>query len=71
MCVRVRVRVRGESVQAALMSNQPHKLRKTLNLFNEACSTGGVTREGAGRGGTGTGTGTGSVGVCATSVFAS
>lgn len=30
----------GESVRATLMSNQAHKLRKTLNLFNEACSTG-------------------------------
>lgn len=55
--------MRGESVQAALTSNQPHKLRKTLNLFNEACSTGGVAKVG--------GMGTGSVGVCATSVFAS
>lgn len=59
--------MRGESVQAALTSNQPHKLRKTLNLFNEAYSTGGVVRpakskrEGWWQ----------CVGVCATSVFGS
>lgn len=60
--------VRGESVQAALTSNQPHKLRKTLNLFNEACSTGGVVRPCKSKGMVGGGE---SVGVCATSVFAS
>lgn len=36
----MRVRV-GESVRATLMSNQAHKLRKTLNLFNEACAARG------------------------------
>lgn len=49
MCVWC-VCVQGESVQAALTSNQPHKLRKTLNLFNEAFSTGGVVRPGKSKG---------------------
>jgi len=35
----------GESVWATLMSNQPHKLRKTLNLLNEACSKRGRGRD--------------------------